>query len=595
MMQQVATKRSEVAALPIEVGHSEAPSTNGAGSAQFSAVLSDVDKQRQENKAPTPAAQRDVVKTAPPAESTPDNTKAPATTSRHDKEHDSQAADTDPSLTTEKLTDEDSTTAQKVSPDATTLSQPLQSEEIDWLAYVDNIRMLQEGAAGETALPPGQITFQLDGEQIEIDRLIAMPDTSIDPQQDKITPVPVAAGTLARELVKQVMGSAAGAEEQGGEDSSDDTALSSGDDGDLQALSAALLNAMNQAGDGEQSDADSQDFLQQLARLTQPEASEQTAVSQEDAGLLTALLSTEMQGEATVSDDGVDGAQDNLAAMLNGLTEQGQENMREAMASRVKELVGNVTSEAQQSKITDAVISGIKEMQAQLSQGNEPGFSVADLVAQSVADAGVNLDEQLQAGIHQQISQLSTIVQAASATTQAAASMLQPLGSDTMVVETNQLKSEAAQNGKTVDGADTAVNIQQPEGQKQLAEKIRWMVNSRNMMAEIRLDPPEMGSMQVRVNVQGDAASVSFIVQSPQAKDMLSQAEPRLRDMLAEQGIHLGESSVQQESQQSSQQQGEWAGSGHPGQQGSDGADEPVQVTEQQLTRRAQGGVDDYA
>lgn len=592
MMQQVATKRSDVAALPIEVGHSEAPSTDGTGSAQFSAVLSDVDKQRQVNKASAPATQRDVVKTAPPAESNPDNTKAPAPASRHDKKNDLQATETDQSLTTETLTDEGSTTAQKASSDTTAQSQ---SEEIDWLAYVDNIRMLQDDAAGETALSPDQITFQLDGEQIEIGRLIDMPDTSIDPQQDKITPVPVAVGTLARELVKQVMGSAAGAEEQGGEDSSDDTARSSGDDGDLQALSAALLNAMNQAGGGGQSDADSQDFLQQLARLTQPEASEQTAVSQEDAGLLTALLSTEMQGEATVSNDGVDGAQDNLAAMLNGLTEQGQENMREAMASRVKELVGNVTSEAQQSKITEAVISGIKEMQAQLSQGHEPGFSVADLVAQSVADAGVDVDEQLQAGIHQQISQLSTIAQAASATTQAAASMLQPLGSDTMVVETNQLKSEAAQNGKTVDGADTAVNIQQPEGQKQLAEKIRWMVNSRNMMAEIRLDPPEMGSMQVRVNVQGDAASVSFIVQSPQAKDMLSQAEPRLRDMLAEQGIHLGESSVQQESQQSSQQQGEWAGSGHSGQQGSDGADEPVQVTEQQLTRRAQGGVDDYA
>lgn len=78
MMQQVATKRSDVAALPIEVGHSEAPSTDGTGSAQFSAVLSDVDKQRQVNKASAPATQRDVVKTAPPAESNPDNTKAPA-------------------------------------------------------------------------------------------------------------------------------------------------------------------------------------------------------------------------------------------------------------------------------------------------------------------------------------------------------------------------------------------------------------------------------------------------------------------------------------------------------------------------------------
>lgn len=102
--------------------------------------------------------------------------------------------------------------------------------------------------------------------------------------------------------------------------------------------------------------------------------------------------------------------------------------------------------------------------------------------------------------------------------------------------------------------------------------------------------------MQVRVNVSGDSASVNFIVQSPQARDALAQAEPRLREMLAEQGINLGESFVSQQQQGNGEtgEHGQSSGSGH-GSEFADGGDEDMQVTEQQLTRRAQGGIDDYA
>jgi len=74
------------------------------------------------------------------------------------------------------------------------------------------------------------------------------------------------------------------------------------------------------------------------------------------------------------------------------------------------------------------------------------------------------------------------------------------------------------------------------------------MINSRNISAEIRLDPPDLGGMNIKVNLSGDSASVSFIVQSQHARDALDQAVPRLREMLEEHGIELGQSSVHQES-----------------------------------------------
>lgn len=77
-----------------------------------------------------------------------------------------------------------------------------------------------------------------------------------------------------------------------------------------------------------------------------------------------------------------------------------------------------------------------------------------------------------------------------------------------------------------------------------LIERIAIM-QSRNMkIAEIRLDPPELGALRIRIHMQGDQANISF--QSPHAhvRDALEQSMPRLRDMLAEHGMDMGEANV---------------------------------------------------
>ena len=65
----------------------------------------------------------------------------------------------------------------------------------------------------------------------------------------------------------------------------------------------------------------------------------------------------------------------------------------------------------------------------------------------------------------------------------------------------------------------------------------------------------------MKIQIQMDAssqASVHFVVQHGQTREMLEQAMPRLRDMLAGQGIQLGQTVVQQQAQQQAfQQQGQ--------------------------------------
>ncbi|MFI3245843.1 MAG: flagellar hook-length control protein FliK [Ferrimonas sp.] len=95
-----------------------------------------------------------------------------------------------------------------------------------------------------------------------------------------------------------------------------------------------------------------------------------------------------------------------------------------------------------------------------------------------------------------------------------------------------------------------------------LSERLQMMINTDNLSAEIRLDPPELGAMQVRIQVQGDQANVQIVTQQAQARDLLEQALPRLRELLQQQGLTLGEAQIQQQAQQGDQQAGNSNGNG---------------------------------
>ncbi|WP_372377190.1 flagellar hook-length control protein FliK [Vibrio natriegens] len=87
----------------------------------------------------------------------------------------------------------------------------------------------------------------------------------------------------------------------------------------------------------------------------------------------------------------------------------------------------------------------------------------------------------------------------------------------------------------------------------QVAEKVQMMMSKNLKHLDIRLDPPELGRMQIRMTMNSDLANVHFTVSNPQAREIIEQTLPRLREMLAQQGMQLADSSVQQ--QNSGQQQ----------------------------------------
>ena len=89
---------------------------------------------------------------------------------------------------------------------------------------------------------------------------------------------------------------------------------------------------------------------------------------------------------------------------------------------------------------------------------------------------------------------------------------------------------------------------QHPQWSHALGERMQWMVGQQLQQAEIRLDPPELGSLDVKVTVNKEHATVHFVTHNPQVRDALEAATPRLREMFAESGLNLGDVNVSQES-----------------------------------------------
>ncbi len=158
-----------------------------------------------------------------------------------------------------------------------------------------------------------------------------------------------------------------------------------------------------------------------------------------------------------------------------------------------------------------------------------------------------------------------------SALTATGAESMVPTGEGAEVKESSlsQGLSGLAAN-KGLQNAQTKGNVQQT-GQvplqlskdiaaDKLAERVNMMLSKNLKNIDIRLDPPELGRMQIRMTMNHEGtASVQFTVGNQQAREVLEQTAPRLREMLAQQGVQLSESSVQQQS--AGQQQNQY-GSG---------------------------------
>lgn len=106
------------------------------------------------------------------------------------------------------------------------------------------------------------------------------------------------------------------------------------------------------------------------------------------------------------------------------------------------------------------------------------------------------------------------------------------------------------------------VTVGTPQWSQAVGDKVLWLAAQNVSFAEIRLDPPELGPMQVKVSVNQDQASIAFTSPHPAVREALDQQLNRLREMFSEQGLNLvnvdvsDKSFAQREQEESAKHQG---------------------------------------
>ncbi|MGB5145940.1 MAG: flagellar hook-length control protein FliK [Porticoccaceae bacterium] len=103
---------------------------------------------------------------------------------------------------------------------------------------------------------------------------------------------------------------------------------------------------------------------------------------------------------------------------------------------------------------------------------------------------------------------------------------------------------DAASATPAASQATDAGSLDPPVGQpgwgRELGSRVLWLAKDNQQHAELRLNPPHLGPLEVRISLQPDqGASLSFLSSHSAVRDAVAGALPQLREMLADGGFNL--------------------------------------------------------
>jgi flagellar hook-length control protein FliK len=165
------------------------------------------------------------------------------------------------------------------------------------------------------------------------------------------------------------------------------------------------------------------------------------------------------------------------------------------------------------------------------------------------------------------------------------------------VSTTAQLSATVAQAATSVPTDKLNGRVGSPAWDQELGQKVVWMVAGGEQSASLTLNPPDLGPLQVVLNVTNDQATAAFTSAAPEVRQALEAAMPQLKDMLSDAGIQLGNATVSAGNPQQQQDGGRRDSGLASGRRGSDGnTDDIAARTSTVAVRRTPlGKVDTFA
>jgi flagellar hook-length control protein FliK len=90
----------------------------------------------------------------------------------------------------------------------------------------------------------------------------------------------------------------------------------------------------------------------------------------------------------------------------------------------------------------------------------------------------------------------------------------------------------------------TPVDLRSPSGPEAFASRVQWLVDQHVGEAHLKLNPPELGAVEVKISLVDDKTFVHLTTATSAARDELAQSLPRLRELFTMSGLELGGASV---------------------------------------------------
>ena len=129
-----------------------------------------------------------------------------------------------------------------------------------------------------------------------------------------------------------------------------------------------------------------------------------------------------------------------------------------------------------------------------------------------------------------------------------AASLTQPSPNASQLVTSSAISAVMPNMMTNNRLADTIQTITIPLGNSgwadDFSQKINWMSMQKNQVAELHLNPPDLGPLNVVLKISDNQATALFTSPHSAVREAVENAMPKLREILANNGIMLGNTSV---------------------------------------------------
>lgn len=191
---------------------------------------------------------------------------------------------------------------------------------------------------------------------------------------------------------------------------------------------------------------------------------------------------------------------------------------------------------SQQSLLNDIAVSEQETIKAAIDNSHQANIKANAVSANELT--GQRIDNGLFAGLNttnnenNQINITDTI------------NKLADISSTAVERQVMQQKAEQSQMVKSEVMIKEQVLFNKQEMANAMQQQVGMMLARNLKSVDIRLDPPELGSMQVRLSVNNEQAAIQFVVNNSQTKEALEASLPRLKELLEQQGMELTDSGV---------------------------------------------------